>query len=72
MQRFPFLSVKAPSSLTGGMQELQGKISTLYFELARVAAAEEARANELIGSIRSMEHELIELRKAQPGYSLRR
>lgn len=72
MQRFPFLSVKAASSVTSEMQKIQAKIANFYEELGAVDARDEASANDLIRSVRQLEAELIEHRKAQPGYNLQR
>lgn len=68
MQKEPLFGEKAPSSVTESMHILQSRIADLYLELVTVEG--EARANELIHLIRFLENELIDMRKAQPGYCL--
>ena len=71
MQMIQSAIVKASTCVTPAMRELQSKITAQYMELGEVEARNNVRANELISSIRVLEDELIEMRKAQPGYSLR-
>lgn len=60
--------VKASWPVSPAMREIQSNIAALYLELAELDATNNARANELISSIRSLEGELIEMRKAQAGF----
>ena len=72
MQMIQSSIVKASTCASPAMREIQSKITAQYMELGEVEARNTVRANELISSIRVLEDELIEMRKAQPGYSLRR
>ena len=70
MQMIQSSIVKASKCVCPAMREIQSKITALYMELGEVEARNNVRANELISSIRELENELIEMRKAQPGYNL--
>ena len=71
MQMFLSSIVKTSSAAAPAMRALQSRITAQYMELVEVEARNVVRADELISSIRDLENELIEMRKAQPGYSLR-
>ena len=71
MQMFLSSIVKTSSSAAApAMRALQSRITAQYMELVEVEARNVVRADELISSIRDLENELIEMRKAQPGYNL--
>jgi len=71
MQGFSFLSLKMVPPGTGQLHDVQAKIAVLYGELAQVEVRDETKANEYISAIRALESQVIEIRKAQPGYLLR-
>lgn len=62
--------VKASPCAPPAMREIQSKITAQYMELAELDARNGDRANELISSIRGLENELVEMRKAQVGHNL--
>ena len=70
MQMFLSSIVKTSSAAAPAMRALQSRITAHYMELVEVEARNVVRADELISSIRDLENELIEMRKAQPGYNL--
>jgi len=71
MQGFSFLSLKMVPLGAGQLHDVQAKIAALYGELAQVEVRDETKANEYISAIRALESQVIEIRKAQPGYLLR-
>jgi hypothetical protein len=67
----PFLRVKASPSATSAIHIVQLQVAGLYNKVIDLKRTDEKQANELIRAIRLLEEEIIDMRKAQPGYCLR-